>query len=113
MDERRLAIVLRQHSLGKPNSAADAPAKQLSAFLQKSDESTLGRLLVELAILQTAHSPNETGKALREAADFYKVDVAAITAKVKQEFAAKDKTNAAKKATPKPPAKAAKESKAA
>ena len=35
--------------------------------------------------------PTNTGKALREAAEFYKVDVAAITAKVKQEFAAKDK----------------------
>ncbi len=30
-----------------------------------------------------------SGKALREAADYYKVDVAAITTKVKQEFAAK------------------------
>ena len=113
LDERRLAIVLRQHSLGKPNNAADAPAKLLAAFLQRSDESTLGRLLVEVAILQTAHSPNESGKALREAADFYKVDVAGITAKVKQELAAKDKAKDVKKAAPKPPAKAAKESKAA
>ena len=113
LDERRLAIVLRQHSLGKPNNAADAPAKLLAAFLQKSDESTLGRLLVEVAILQTAHSPNESGKALREAADFYKVDVAAITAKVSQEFAAKDKAKATKEAKRKPPAKTVKESKAA
>jgi hypothetical protein len=41
-----------------------------------------------------APSPNESGKAPREAADFYKVDVAAITAKVRQEFAAKDRAKA-------------------
>jgi ParB family chromosome partitioning protein len=113
LDERRLAIILRQHNLGKPNSAADAPAKLLASFLRKSDESTLGHLLVEVAILQTAHSPNDAGKALREAADYYKVDVAAITAKVKQEFAVKDKAKTAKKAAPKPPAKAAKKAVAA
>jgi ParB family chromosome partitioning protein len=113
LDERRLAIVLRQHNLGKPDSATDAPAKLLASFLRKSDESTLGRLLVEVAILQTAHSPNESSKALREAAEFYKVDVAAITAKVKQEFAAKDKAKTVKNATPQPAAKAAKTSKAA
>jgi len=113
LDERRLTIVLRQHNLGKPNSAADAPAKLLASFLHKSDESTLGRLLVEVAILQTAHSPNDSGKALREAADHYKVDVAAITTKVKQEFAAKDKAKAVKKVTPNPTAKVAKKAGAA
>jgi ParB family chromosome partitioning protein len=50
---------------------------------------------------------------LKEAAEFYKVDVAAITAKVKQEFAAKDKAKTVKKATPQSPAKTAKTSKAA
>jgi hypothetical protein len=39
--------------------------------------------------------------------------VAAITAKVKQEFAAKDKAKTVKNATPQPAAKAAKTSKAA
>src|ERR1019366_2575750 len=75
LDERRLVIILRQHNLGKPNGATDAPAKLLSAFLRKADESTLGGLLVELAVLQAAASPNESSKALREAAEFYKVDV--------------------------------------
>jgi ParB family chromosome partitioning protein len=113
LDERRLAIILRQHNLGKPNNTTDAPAKLLASFLRKSDESTLGRLLVEVAILQTAHSPNDTGKTLREAADYYKVDVAAITAKVKQEFAAKEKAKTAKKDAPKPPAKIVKKAVAA
>ncbi|WP_420239638.1 hypothetical protein ACOBR2_08765 [Telmatobacter bradus] len=113
LDDRRLAIVMRQHGIGKPTSTADAPAKLLASFLRKSDEGTLGRLLVEVAILQTAHSPNDSGKALREAADYYKVDVAAITAKIKQEFAAKEKSKTTKKATPKPPAKVVKKAAAA
>jgi ParB family chromosome partitioning protein len=99
LDDRRLAIILRQHNLGKPNRATDAPAKRLSAFLRKADESTLGRRLVELAVLQ--------------AAEFYKVNVGAITTKVKQEFATKDKAKAAKTATPKPTAKGSKKSIAA
>ena len=83
-------------------------------FLRKADESTLGRLLVELAILHAATSPNESSKALREAAEFYKVDVEAITTKVKQEFAAKDKAKAVKTASGrKPAAKDAKKSIAA
>ncbi len=107
LDERRLAIVLRQHNLGKPNAGTDASAKLLSTFLRKADESTLGSLLVELAILQAAASPNESSKALHEAAEFYKVDVGAITTKVKLEFAAKEKAKPSKPAR-KPEAKTAK-----
>jgi ParB family chromosome partitioning protein len=91
LDERRLAIIFRLHGIGKASGAGDAPAKLLASFLRKADESTLGRVLVAITILQTAHSSNESAKTLREAAEFYKVDVAAITATVKQEFAAKDK----------------------
>jgi ParB family chromosome partitioning protein len=103
LDERRLTIILRQHNLGKPNGGTDASAKMLSVFLRKADEGTLGRLLVELAVLQAAASPNESSKALREAAEFYKVDVEAITTKVKQEFATKDKVKAAKTASERKP----------
>ena len=52
-------------------------------------------------------------KVLRDAAQFYKVDIEAITAKVKQDFAAKEKAKAAQKATAKPQTKAAKKSTAA
>jgi ParB family chromosome partitioning protein len=97
LDERRLAIIFRLHGIGKANGAAEAPAKMLASFLRKADESTIGRVLVAITVLQSAHSPNESAKALREAAEFYKVDVATITAKVKQEFAAKEKTQAARK----------------
>jgi ParB family chromosome partitioning protein len=113
LDERRLAIVLRQHGIGKAKNPADTPAKLLTAFIRKSEESILGRLLVEIVILHSANAVNDSGKLLKEAAEFYKVDVNAITAKVKQEFAAKDKAKATKKATPKPPAKGAQKSKAA
>jgi ParB family chromosome partitioning protein len=118
LDERRLAVLLRLHGIGKANGTGDAPAKLLASFLRKADESTIGRVLVAITILQAAHSPNESAKALREAAEFYKVDVAAITAKIKQEFAAKEKVQAARKAADKakpsqPCTAAAKKAKAA
>ncbi len=113
LDERRISIMLRLHGVGKVNGATDAPAKMLATFLRKADESTLGRILVEVAVLQSAHSPNEAAKALHEAAEFYKVDVAAITAKVKQEFAAKEKATKSNKAAPKPAGKASKKAAAA
>ncbi len=113
LDERRLSIVLRQHGIGKAKSTTDTPAKMLAAFIRKADESTLGRLLVEIVILRAAHSPTDSGKVLKEAADLYKVDVNAITTKVKQEFAAKDKAKAVKQVTPKPLAKAIKGARAA
>jgi ParB family chromosome partitioning protein len=106
LDERRLAILFRLHGIGKANGTGEAPAKLLASFLRKADESTLGRVLVAITVLQSAHNPNESAKSLRDAAEFYKVDVAAITAKVRQEFAAKEKTKTEKKATPKPPTKA-------
>jgi len=113
LDERRLAIIFRLHGIGKASEAGDAPAKLFASFLRKADESTLGRVLVAITVLQATHSPNESAKALREAAEFYKVDVAAITVKVKQDFAAKEITKTAKKAAPKPPAKAVKGARAA
>jgi ParB family chromosome partitioning protein len=118
LDERRLAIIFRLHGIGKSSGTGDAPAKLLASFLRKADESTLGRVLVAITMLQSAHSPNESAKALREAAEFYKVDVAAITAKVKEEFAAKEKTQTDRKAAGKakpsqPRTVAAKKAKAA
>jgi ParB family transcriptional regulator, chromosome partitioning protein len=64
----------------------------------------LGRVLVELTIVLTA-ARQQTAQALKDAAAVYKVDTDAIAAKVKQEFAAKDKARAEKKPAPKPPAK--------
>jgi ParB family chromosome partitioning protein len=105
LDERRQAVLIRQHGIGKPKDG-EAPAKLLAAFLPKAEESQLGGILVEAAILLSMHNQADTAKALRDAATAYKVDIEAISATVKQEFAAKEKAKSAKKAAPKPPAKA-------
>jgi ParB family chromosome partitioning protein len=113
LDERRLAILLRLHSMGKGKAPVDTPAKLITAFARKAEESVLSRLFVEIVILFGAQRVNDAGKVLREAAETYKVDVSQITAKVKQEFAAKEKARANRPASLKSPAKAAKKRKAA
>lgn len=100
LDERRLSVLIRQHGIGKPKEDA-APAKLLAAFLPKAEESKLGRILVETAILLSMHNQTDAAKVLREAAHCYKVDVDAISATVKQEFAAKEKAKTTKKPSPK------------
>jgi ParB family transcriptional regulator, chromosome partitioning protein len=64
----------------------------------------LGSALVELTIMLTA-ARQQTTQVLNDAANLYKVDTDAIAAKVKQEFAARDKARAEKKPAQKPPAK--------
>ena len=105
LDERRVAVLIRQHGIGKPKDG-EAPAKLLAAFLPKAEESKLGRILVEAVILLSMHNQTDTAKILRDAAQVYKVDIEAISATVKQEFAAKEKAKGAKTAAPNPPAKA-------
>jgi len=107
LDERRLSVLVRQHSIGKSKDDAP-PAKLLTAFLAKAEESKLGGILVETAILLSMHNQTDTAKILRDAAHVYKINVDAISATVKQEFAVKEKAKAAKKATPKPASKATK-----
>jgi ParB family chromosome partitioning protein len=104
LDERKLAVLMWQHGIGKPKDG-QAPVKLLEAFLPKAEESKLGRILVETVILLSMHNQTDTAKVLRNAAQVYKVDIEAISAKVKQEFAAKEKAKTAKKAAPKPAAK--------
>ena len=103
VDERRLEIVAKQHGI-KREKDNDSIAKPFAAYLRRAEESALGGMLVELTILITA-ARQQTTQVLNEAAAFYKVDTDAIAAKVKQEFAAKDKARATKKDAPKPPAK--------
>jgi ParB family transcriptional regulator, chromosome partitioning protein len=105
LDERRVSVLIRQHGIGKPKDG-EAPAKLLAAYLNKADESALGRILVEAVILLAMHNQSDAAKILRDAAQAYKVEIDAVSAAVKQEFAAKEKAKSAKKATPKPPAKA-------
>jgi ParB family chromosome partitioning protein len=104
VDERRLEIVARSRGI-KREKDSDSIAKLFSAYLRRAEESALGSVLVELTILLIA-ARQQTTQVLNDAAAFYKVDTDAIAAKVKQEFAAKDKAKAAKKGERKSPAKA-------
>ncbi len=111
LDEHKLEIVARNRSLKKTKDG-DSTSKLLSAYIRKAGEGELGRLLVEMVILHSAQ-PQSSGKGLQEAASVYKVDTNAIAAKVKQEFAAKEKVQAAKKTVAKAKPKGAKKAKAA
>lgn len=103
VDERRLDVIVRQRGI-KREKDSDSTAKLFAAYLRRAEESVLGGVLVELTILLTA-ARQQTTQVLSEAAALYKVDTDAIAAKVKQEFAAKEKAKTTTKATPKVPAK--------
>jgi ParB family chromosome partitioning protein len=104
LDENRVAILAKQYAI-KKTKENESIGRLFTSFLRRADESTLGRAVVEAVVLLTASRGNAS-HVLRDAAEFYKVDVAAITATVKQEFAAKEKTKTAKNDAPKPPIKA-------
>lgn len=104
LDESRVETLARQHGIRQKRDEGGI-AKTLTAFVRRADEGTLSRMLVESSILLAASRGNPS-TILKDAATAYKVDTDAITAKVKQEFTAKDKakktvqaaTKAAKKA---------------
>ncbi len=102
MDENRVEMLARQHGIRQKRDDGGI-GKTLTAFVRRADEGTLSRLLVEASILLASLRGNPAA-ILKEAATAYKVDTEAIAAKVKQEFAVKDK---AKKAA-QPAAKVAK-----
>jgi ParB family transcriptional regulator, chromosome partitioning protein len=89
LDEGRLQTLARQHGIRKDRET-DAIDKLFSAFVRRSEEGTLSRLLVEATVLLAAARTNPA-VVLRDAAATYKVDTDAIALKVKQEFAAKEK----------------------
>ena len=102
MDENRVEMLARQHGIRQKRDDGGM-AKTFAAFLRRADEGTLSRLLVESSILLAASRGNPSA-VLKDAATAYKVDTDAIAAKVRQEFAAKEKA----KKTPQPATKAAK-----
>jgi ParB family transcriptional regulator, chromosome partitioning protein len=102
-DENRVTVLAKQHGI-KKNNDTDSVLKLFGAFLRRANEGTLGRVLVESIILQSASRGNPN-TVLKDAASFYKIDTDAIAATVKQEFAAKAKAKAAKQATGKAPTK--------
>jgi ParB family transcriptional regulator, chromosome partitioning protein len=90
MEENRLEMLARQHGIRQKRDDGGI-AKTLTAFVRRADEGTLSRLVVESSILLAASRGN-TSAILRDAATAYKVDADAIASKVRQEFAAKEKT---------------------
>ena len=100
LDDNRLAVLARQHGI-KEAANGNSIGKLFAAYLRRAEESTLGRVLVELTILHAASRQN-AAQVLQEAAAVYKVDTDAITLKVKQEFAAKEKAKLAKKPAERP-----------
>ncbi len=112
LDERRLEIVARNRGIKKAKDSDSIP-KLLSAYIRKAEEGELGRMLMEMVILHTARTQPDAGNVLKQAAEHYKVDTDAIALKVKQEFTAKEKAQAAKKVNAKGQPKPAKKSTAA
>ena len=105
MDESRLTTLARQHDIRQKRDEGGV-AKTFAAFLRRSDEGTLSRLLVETAILLAASRANPA-TVLRDAASTFKVDTEAITTKVKQEFAAKERAKKSGQLVEKPAKKTA------
>jgi len=100
MDENRLTMLARQHGIRQKRNDCGV-AKTFAAFLRRSEEGTLSRLLVETAVLLAASRSNPA-TVLRDAASVYKIDTEAITSKVKQEFAAKEKARKTAQGAEKP-----------
>ena len=96
LEERRVEVLARNRGIKKAQPS-DSIGKLMGAYVRKAEEGELGQLLVETVILHAARTQSETGKALKDAAQHYKVDTNAIAQKVKAEFAAKEKAQAAKK----------------
>ena len=111
LDENRLSIIAKQHGVKKAKDS-DSIGKLFVAYLRRAEDSMLGRVLVEITILHTAMRQN-AAIVLRDAATAYKVDTDAIALKVKQDFAAKERAQTAKKLATKTQTKAAKKAKAA
>jgi ParB family transcriptional regulator, chromosome partitioning protein len=77
------------------------------AYLRRSPEGTLSRLIMEMSILLRMSSGQDSNRVLAEAAKEYSVNVETIASNIKKEFNAREKAKAEKKAVAKAaPAKA-------
>ena len=92
--------MIPQHSRIKKAKDSDSIGKPFTAYLRHAEEGALSGLLVEITILHAASKQN-AAQVLRDATTAYKVDVDAISLKVKQEFAAKEKAKLAPKSAAK------------
>jgi ParB family chromosome partitioning protein len=105
LDESRIETLARKHGIRQKRDAGGIK-KAFAACLRRADEGTLSSALVESSILLAATRSNPA-TVLKDAATAYKVDAEAIAAKVRQEFAAKDKAKKAPQTAPKTAKKAA------
>ena len=105
MDERRIETLARQHGIRQKRDDGGL-AKMFNSFLRHADDGTLSRLMVEVAILLAVSRTNPS-TVLRDAATAYKVDADSIAAKVKQDFAVKEKAKKSAQPANKPSKKAA------
>jgi ParB family chromosome partitioning protein len=103
LDEKRLEMAARNRSIKAKDG--ESIGKLLTAFIRKTDEGTVGKLIIEAVILLSAKTQVDGGKTLRTAAQVYGIDTDAVALKVKQEFAAKEKARKATKPEPKPTTK--------
>ena len=110
IDERRLEVLARQHGIREKRDDGGI-GKTLTAYFRRADEGTLSRLLIEATIILAASRTNPA-TVLRDAATVYKVDTDTIALKTKEEFAAKEQAQRARKPLGKIPSKAAKKAKA-
>ena len=100
LDQRRLEIIGRGRGIRAKKE--ENIGGLLFAFVKKADEGTLGRLLIEAAVLLSVRSGVAVEQALTAAAQHYRVDAEAITRKVNHEFAMRDKAKKTVKPQPKP-----------
>jgi ParB family chromosome partitioning protein len=95
LSDNHITALARQHGI-KSTKANESIARLFTAYLRQVEESKLGSVVIELTILLAAARGNSV-TVLRDAAAVYKVNTDAIALKVKQEFAAKEKTQVGKK----------------
>ena len=107
LDLPRTEIVAKLHHLSGTKET-EPLSKTVQAYLRRAPEGTLGRLVMEMAVLLRMNSGQDSNRVLAEAAKEYNLSVDTIGATVRKEFAAREKAKAEKKAVAKaPPAKAA------
>ena len=112
LDLQRMEILAKLHHLTAQKDK-EPLSKTVVAFLRRSGEGMLGRLLVEMAVLLRADSEQAASKVLAEAAKEYDISVDVISAAVSKEFVEREKAKAAKTTTARPEGKVAKKTAAA
>jgi len=104
LDYNRAVLVAKRHGLLKDTKNSDAfeqSRRGLTKFVKEADETTLSRLLIECALLDSAyHEPSSDDNRLLAAARKHRIDVDAVARTVREEFAAKTKKAAAKQRKP-------------